>query len=118
MHYHRIFTLALTLCTLATACDREAPKPKADPPAKVDPPPPVAQPDPPVVAEVEPAPDPRLEKVEQAATVAREIASTPDQADAILSKHGMDRSQLDALMFEIAGDQTLTAAYMEARRNS
>lgn len=60
-------------------------------------------------------PDPAAEKIQLAAAVAREISVAPDKADEILGKHGLDRDKLDALMFEIAGDPTLTQRYMDAR---
>lgn len=66
----------------------------------------------------EPKKDPAEEKVQLAATVAREISGAPDKADEILAKHSLDRDKLDALMFEIAGDAELTKAYMAARRDT
>ncbi len=62
--------------------------------------------------------DPNAEKVQLAATIAKEISGAPDKADEILGKHGLDREKLDAMMFEIAGDRELTEAYMAARRDS
>ena len=83
---------------------------------------PDAKPDavtPPVTADKgPPAADSPEGKVLLAATVAREISGAPDRADEILGKHGLDRDRLDALMFEIASDPTLTSAYMAARRTS
>ncbi len=74
---------------------------------------------PPVTADKgPPAADSPEGKVLLAATVAREISGAPDRADEILGKHGLDRDRLDALMFEIASDPTLTSAYMAARRTS
>lgn len=68
--------------------------------------------------EDKPAADPNAEKVQLAATIAREISSAPEQADEILGKHGLDRSKFDAMIFEIAGDPALTKAYMAARKAS
>lgn len=61
--------------------------------------------------------DPNAEKVQTAATVAREISSDPEHADDILARHGLDRGKLEAMMYEIGLDPTLTEAYMAARRN-
>lgn len=61
--------------------------------------------------------DPNTEKVQTAATVAREISSDPEKADEILARHNLDRAKLDALMYEIGLDPQLTEAYMTARRN-
>jgi hypothetical protein len=61
--------------------------------------------------------DPNAEKVQTAATVAREISSDPEKADEILARHNLDRAKLDALMYEIGLDPQLTEAYMAARRN-
>lgn len=63
-----------------------------------------------------PPPDPNAEKVQLAATVAREISADPEKADEILTRHKLDREQLDALMFEIASNPDLTQAYMAARK--
>lgn len=64
------------------------------------------------------APDPNAEKIKIAATVAREIAADPEHADEVLTRHGLDRAKLDAMMFEIAADPSLTEAYMAARRTT
>lgn len=63
-------------------------------------------------------PDPSAEKIKVAATVAKEIAADPEHADEVLDRHGLDRAKLDAMMFEIAADPSLTEAYMAARKNS
>lgn len=115
--------IAFTLCALLLllpGCGGEAvrPAPKPTPVAKVDvkeAPPKVAAPE--VVAD-EAAADPNAEKVNAAATVAREIAANPEHADEVLTKHGLDRAKLDAMMFEIAADPALTEAYMAARKAS
>jgi hypothetical protein len=65
-----------------------------------------------------PAADPLDGKVQLAATIAREIAGAPEQADEILGKHGLDRDKFDAMIFEIAGDPELTRKYMAARKAS
>lgn len=54
-------------------------------------------------------------KVAKAVEVADAIAKNPDDADAILEKHGLDREKLDAMMFEIAKDPALAEAYRVAR---
>ena len=68
--------------------------------------------------ETAPKPDPGSEKVQIAATVAKEIAADPEHADDVLAKHGLDRAKLEAMMFEIAADPALTEAYMAARRTA
>lgn len=65
-----------------------------------------------------PPADPNAEKVQLAATVAREISADPEKADEILASHKLDRDQLDALMFEIASNPDLTQAYMAARKTA
>lgn len=61
---------------------------------------------------------PSQSKAELAAQVAVEISKSPEQADAILAKHGLNRESLETLMFEIAKDPKLRAAYNAARRES
>ena len=56
--------------------------------------------------------DPRVAK---AAKVARSIEADPTRADEALTELGMDREQLDALMYEIAKDPDLTGEYRIAR---
>jgi len=126
-------TILATLCAItlaAPACGGDAKKadtkavktaktdatpktdaPKADAP-KVDD---KATPEPPKDEPVKA--DPNAEKVQTAATVAREISSDPEKADEILARHNLDRAKLDALMYEIGLDPQLTEAYMAARRN-
>ena len=60
----------------------------------------------------EPPLDPRVAK---AAKLAGEIEAAPENADEILEKHGLDRDKLDALMYEIASDQSLAEDYKLAR---
>lgn len=123
----RNFILAAAVALVLPACDSDTKKaepaktvaktdPKKPEPAKTDPAKPVA--DKPVAdpPKEEPKKNPADEKVQLAATVAREISGAPDKADEILGKHGLDRDKLDALMFEIADDPELTKAYMAARR--
>lgn len=92
--------------TKTTTVTKTEPKPevKADEPAP--------KPEEPVKA------DPAQEKVQIAAAVAKEIAADPEHADDVLTKHGLDRAKLDAMMFEIAADPALTEAYMAARKTS
>lgn len=54
-------------------------------------------------------------KVAKAVEIADAIAKSPDDADAILEKNGLDREKLDAMMFEIAKDPALAAQYQAAR---
>ncbi|MEN8151171.1 MAG: hypothetical protein ABFS86_15245 [Planctomycetota bacterium] len=59
-----------------------------------------------------PAPD----KAVKAATIADEIAASPDQMDAILKKHGMTMEEFKALIFEVTEDEALSEAYEAARK--
>lgn len=54
-------------------------------------------------------------KVAQAARLARDIEAKPAEADALLAGAGLDRDQLEALMYEISRDPTLTEQYRIAR---
>jgi hypothetical protein len=56
------------------------------------------------------------EKAVQAAAIADEIAADPDSFDQVLTKHGMTAEQFQDLMFEIAEDDVLSAAYEAARK--
>jgi len=85
---------------------------KAEPKPEVKAPDEAAKPEEPI------KPDPLQEKVQIAAVVAKAIAADPEHADDVLNKHGLDRAQLDAMMFEIAADPALTEAYMAARKTS
>lgn len=51
------------------------------------------------------------------ATTANAIESRPTAADSILQARGMTRAQFDSLVYEVAADSTLTAAYQRARGN-
>jgi len=54
--------------------------------------------------------------VVELAEVADAIEARPSAADSILAAHEMNRGVLDSLMYEVAGDAELTAAYQGARR--
>lgn len=54
-------------------------------------------------------------KAAKAAAIAAEIDENPDAFEAILEKHGMTADEFQALMYEIAADEELTAAYEKAR---
>lgn len=56
-------------------------------------------------------------RVALAALVATKISAAPDDADQILEDNGLDRDQLDTLMYEIARDPELSRAYKEQRIN-
>ena len=58
------------------------------------------------------AADPR---VERAAAIAIAISAEPANADAILEKHGIDRDELETMMYEIAEDPELRDEYAKAR---
>lgn len=65
--------------------------------------------EPAVAAElVEESPDARVVK---ASSVAKEIEKDPENADEILKAHELDRESLEALLYEIAKDPQLSAAY-------
>jgi hypothetical protein len=55
-------------------------------------------------------------KAAKAATIADEIAANPDSAEEILKNHGMTRAEFEALMYEIAEDEALSASYERARK--
>jgi hypothetical protein len=127
----RNFILAAAVVIGLPACDSDTKKaepvktasktdPKKPDAVKTDPAKPVAEKPvaDPATPKEEPKKNPADEKVQLAATVAREISGAPDKADEILGKHGLDRDKLDALMFEIADDPELTKAYMAARRDT
>jgi hypothetical protein len=50
-------------------------------------------------------------KADKAATIAKEVNASPDDAEAILKKHGMTEEEFEALMFEIADDPKLAEDY-------
>jgi hypothetical protein len=53
--------------------------------------------------------------VDSVAAVANAIEARPAAADSVLTAHAMSRARLDSLLYEIAEDPALTAAYREAR---
>ena len=56
-------------------------------------------------------------KVQKAATIANAIeAAPPEKTEAILAEHEMTVESFRALMFEIAEDESLTAAFERARK--
>jgi hypothetical protein len=54
-------------------------------------------------------------KVEQAVTVANQIAANPGNADTILADAGLDREGFEKLLYEIARDPELSKSYAVAR---
>ena len=48
---------------------------------------------------------------DKAIAIAKEIKASPDDAEAILKKHGMTEEQFEALMFEIASDPKRADAF-------
>jgi len=52
--------------------------------------------------------------VDLAASIAREIEASPDQADAILQRHGKTRAEFEQLLYDIAADPELSRAYNQA----
>ena len=55
------------------------------------------------------------ESAQRAGEIARAIDKEPDRAEAILQEHGLSVEELEALMFEIAEDPELSAAYEAVR---
>ena len=53
--------------------------------------------------------------VADVAAVANAIEARPMAVDSILEAHEMTRARLDSLLYEVAQDPVLTAAYREAR---
>ena len=53
------------------------------------------------------------DRAAKATAIAKEIRANPDDAKAVLEKHGMTAEELEALMFEIANDPELSAAYTQ-----
>jgi hypothetical protein len=66
------------------------------------------QPDPEPIAALDP-------RVEKAVRIAAAIEADPVRADEVLAAEGLDREQLDALMYEIARNAELARAYQEQR---
>jgi hypothetical protein len=86
----------LALLAMFTACGETA-----DRPAETD-----------RLPDAEPVP----EWVSHVAAVADAIEARPIAVDSILQAHDMTRAVFDSLLYEVAADPTLTAAYEEARR--
>lgn len=53
--------------------------------------------------------------VEDVAAVADAIEQRPGAVDSVLEAHGMTRARFDSLIYVVAADPTLTAAYQAAR---
>jgi hypothetical protein len=105
-----VMTIVLASCGTAGE-DSAASKPSSPPPK------PVGKASAPL-AKAAPKPDPEEKvdsRVAKAAAVAAELSAKPEDADAILERHGLDRDRLDALMYEIAADEGLAKAYRLAR---
>lgn len=106
-----MFGLALTL----SACGKDDGK-KADKQA-------AKQPDKQIDKQIDKQPDqpegptvPPLDpKVEQAVTVANQIAANPGKADSILADAGLDREAFEKLLYDIARDPELSKSYAVAR---
>ena len=54
--------------------------------------------------------------VETAVAVARGIDAAPTRADSVLAAHGLTAADLDSVMYEIAADSALRAAFAAERR--
>lgn len=93
----------MTLLSLVAllACSSEP----AAPPAKPEPAPVAAAPAAPAVPE----------NVRKAVTIANAIQKDPARADAILAENGTTRADFEALLYEIAADPALAAAYAAGR---
>jgi hypothetical protein len=78
---------------------------KADPGKDPDAPPPETPPD--------PSSD-EAAKIVELARLARAIAATPEEADTILEKAGMDRTAFETQMLAVAKDQWRTDLYLTA----
>lgn len=64
----------------------------------------------------EPATPAASSKTEIAAAVANELQAPGADTDAVLARHDLTADTFEQLMFEIAADPELTAAYQAARR--
>jgi hypothetical protein len=107
-----MFGLALTLSACAKDDGKKADKQAAKQPDKdkqVD-----KQPDQPQEPEAPTLP-PLDPKVEQAVTVANQIAANPSETDTILADAGLDRESFEKLLYEIARDPELSKSYAVAR---
>lgn len=127
-----IALLATVLGTVGLACDRDEPK-KTEPVAKTTAPAapaktaadkPAAAAPTPEVAKAEPTPPPELEQPEQLAmdnervieiaAAARELQDTPEDVDAVLQRHGLDRPAFETAVTEIAKDPWMSDLYIAA----
>lgn len=54
-------------------------------------------------------------QVDQAVSIAAQIADAPQDVASILEAAGLDADGLDALMLEIAQDPAMSQAYLDAR---
>ena len=54
-------------------------------------------------------------EVQTAAAVRRGIAAAPDKADSVLAANGLTIAGFDSLMYRIAADSSLRAAFASAR---
>jgi hypothetical protein len=111
-----ITTTMLGLVLTVGACDKGDPaktdkQAKTDKKAGDDTVKPVDVDEPEAVAEA-PSLDP---KVEQAVTIANQIAADPSAADTILAEAGLDRGAFEELLYEIARDPELSKSYAIAR---
>ena len=52
--------------------------------------------------------------VDLAASIAREIEASPDEADAVLERHGKTRAEFEQMLYDIAADPELSRAYNQA----
>jgi PBP1b-binding outer membrane lipoprotein LpoB len=105
-----VLGLALTLSACAKDDGKKADKQAAKQPGKqVDKQPEQPQePEGPTVPPLDP-------KVEQAVTVANQIAASPGNADTILADAGLDRESFEKLLYDIARDPELSKSYAVAR---
>ena len=55
-------------------------------------------------------------KAVMAAGIADEIAASPEQMEAILTKHGMTMQEFEDLIYEITEDPEMSEAFIAARK--
>lgn len=94
-------TLSVFSMLSTAACD------KAPAPQGADAAPPTAQ-----SATEQPNVDGDL--VSKASAIAREVATNPESAEAVLTKHSMSVDEFEAMMLKIAGDPVLATAFEKA----
>lgn len=70
----------------------------------------------PPAPEPEPVVKPEASPVETAAAIAKAIDAAPDDADAILAKHGMTEQAYRALLYEIAEDPKKSMLFLARRK--